>query len=442
MRRREFLTLPAAAAAPRPPDILILLADDLGWNDVGYHGSVIRTPYIDRLASQGVRFERFCAFPLCSPTRSALMTGRNSIRTGVSYATIEPFEPHGVPLQEHFLPQTLKAAGYQTAMAGKWHLGHTRRAFFPNARGFDHSYGCLNGRIDYYTHDREGGYDWHRDGRTSHDQGYSTDLIAAEAVRRIRERDRARPLFLYVAFNAPHMPLQPPPRFMDHYARIGDGQRRAFCAITEYMDDAIGRILAEVDRNTLVLFFSDNGGPTGRGASNTPLRAGKRSTYEGGIRVPAVIRWPGVLPAGRVSRQVITVMDLLPTLAAAAGAIPRNRLPLDGRNMWPAIASGKVEPRRDLFFATGGNSMFQYALYDADWKLVRTVSRKTGQATGELFRPEEDPEEKHDLAAAEPARVREMAARIERWRALYPSDGIFDAKKTGPAPKQWAEAAR
>jgi len=211
--------------------------------------------------------------------------------------------------------------------------------------------------------------------------------------------------------------------------------------MTEYMDDAIGRILAEVSADTLVLFFSDNGGPTGNGATNTPLRGGKRSTYEGGLRVPAVMRWPGMVKPGSVSRQIVTVMDLLPTLAASAGATPRNRLPLDGKNLWPALAGGKTEPREDVFFATGSDKAFQYALFQREWKLVRTVSRQGKPAANELFRPEEDPEERTDLASKEPERVRAMATRIDEWRALYPPDGIYEAKKTGPAPKQWAEAA-
>jgi arylsulfatase A-like enzyme len=455
--RRDFLSLPLAlpalrAAQPaRPPNIVILLADDLGWADVGYHHSEIHTPNIDRLASQGTRFERYYAFPLCSPTRSALMTGRSPIRLGVVYATIEPFDDHGVPVEEHFMPQTLKAAGYETAMTGKWHLGHTRRAFFPNARGFDHSYGFLNGRIDYYTHDREGGLDWHRDGKTDFEKGYSTELIGREAMRLIRERDRAKPLFLYVPFNAPHAPLHKPPRYMDNYAHIKDEDRRQFCATVQYMDDVIGRILATLDdehmtNDTLVMFFSDNGGPTGLGAKNTPLRGGKRSTYEGGIRVPMILRWPSRLKAGAVSNRVMTVMDVFPTFAGIAGTTPRNKLPLDGKNLWPALRSGRVEPREDLFFGTGSGSAFIYGVLHQEWKLVRTISRKDDKATNELFRIEEDPIEQHDVAAQHPDLVKDLSARIDRWRALYPSDGIIDPKKDAtpehPAPKQWAEAAR
>lgn len=176
--RRAFLSLPLVAAAKSAaislPNVLMFLADDLGWRDVGYHDSEIRTPHIDRLASEGVRFERFCSLPLCSPTRSALMTGRSPARLGIVYGTIGPFDSHGVPVEEHFISGSFRAAGYETAITGKWHLGHTHKKFLPNARGFEHSYGCLNGRIDYFTHDREGGYDWHRDCKTPWEKGYST----------------------------------------------------------------------------------------------------------------------------------------------------------------------------------------------------------------------------------------------------------------------------
>jgi arylsulfatase B len=198
--------------------------------------------------------------------------------------------------------------------------------------------------------------------------------------------------------------------------------------------------------DTLVMFFSDNGGPTGIGAKNTPLRGGKRTTYEGGIRVPMILRWPGHLKAGAVSNQVMTVMDVFPTFSAIAGTMPRNRLPLDGKNLWPAIGSGRVEKREDLFFGTGSGSAFLYGVLHQEWKLVRTISRKNQSATNELFHIDEDPTEQHDLAAQHPDLVKELAAKIDQWRALYPPDGIIDPKKEAPpgksAPKQWAEAAR
>jgi arylsulfatase A-like enzyme len=357
MNRRTFLTtsLSAAcaiggnsqAAAPRKPNVLIFLADDLGWHDVGYHGSEIRTPNIDRLASQGMRFERAYSFPVCSPTRSGLMTGRSPMRLGVAYTVIRPWCDYGVPVRERFMPQAFHDAGYQTAITGKWHLGHAYRKFLPRARGFDHAYGHLNGAIDYFTHEREGGLDWNRNGKSVREEGYSTFLLGAEAMRFIRQRDRNRPFFLYVPFNSPHAPLQAPPDYINKYSSIANNQRRSYAGMTDAMDETIGKVLGTLDEeglanDTLVLFFSDNGGPVGSGATNTPLRAGKGTTFEGGTRVPAVMRWPGHLKSGVVSNRVMSMMDYFPTLAGAAGIATGATLPLDGKNLWPAIA----RPRR------------------------------------------------------------------------------------------------
>lgn len=206
MDRRTFLASLAAAplAAKRQhPNVVVILADDLGWADVGFHGSEYRTPNIDLLASRSLELERFYSCPVCSPTRSAFVTGRYPMRLGTGFTVIRPWEDFGVSTEEHFIAQSFKAAGYQTAMAGKWHLGHSRAAYLPGARGFDHSYGHVNGAIDYFTHQRDGGLDWHRNGKGLREEGYSTDLIGAEAVRRITSRDKSRSLFLYVPFNSP-----------------------------------------------------------------------------------------------------------------------------------------------------------------------------------------------------------------------------------------------
>ena len=225
--------------------------------------------------------------------------------------------------------------------------------------------------------------------------------------------------------------------------------RRTYAAMNSAMDDGIGLVLQtlrenNLETNTVVFFFSDNGGQTGQGGCNLPLRAGKRSTYEGGIRVPAVMRWPARLKAGVESQQLFNVMDLFPTLAGMTGVKPRNRLSFEGRNMWPAIASGKVVAREDLIFGTGGGNFFQYCVYHGPWKLVRTISRQGKPTTNELFRIEEDPYEKTDLATKNQNLVKDLAARIDAWRALYPKDGILDPKKEAPpgkvAPKNWAEA--
>jgi len=437
------------AAAPQQPNVLIFLADDLGWNDVGYHGSEIHTPNIDRLASQGVRFERAYSFPLCSPTRSGLMTGRSPMRLGVAYSVVRPWSRYGVPVQERFMPQAFKAAGYQTAIAGKWHLGHAYKKFLPRSRGFDHAYGHVNGAIDYYTHERDGGLDWNRNGASVREEGYSTFLLGDEAMRFIKRRDRDKPFFLYLPFNSPHAPLQAPPEYINKYERIGDQRRRTFAGMVDAMDVTIGKVLANLDEegiagNTLVLFFSDNGGPVQLGARNTPLRAGKATTFEGGTRVPTVMRWPGHLKAGGVSQQVLSMMDYFPTLAAAAGVAPGNTLPLDGKNLWPLITSGKVEPREDIFFAQGSGGKVRLSVHHREWKLVRETPASGGEGNNYLFHIEEDPAESNDLSAKNPRLVADLVRKIEDWRKLHPAEGTRDVPVPADwqAPKLWAEAAR
>lgn len=454
MNRRTLLTAPwislagvrAAAPAGRP-NIVIILADDLGSADLGYCGGEIETPHLDRMAAQGVRFERFYSFPLCSPTRSALMTGRCPVRFGVMYEVIKSFSSYGVPPEEHFLPETFRAAGYQTAMAGKWHLGHARVQYLPNSRGFEHSYGHLNGALDYFKHVADGSPDWHRNGKSLREEGYSTDLIADEAVRLIQGRDRGRPIFLYLPFNAPHGPLQAPERLLRKYATL-PGPRRTYAAMADAMDAAVGRVMAALDEeglreNTLVLFLSDNGGHLPAGSSNGSLRGAKATAFEGGIRVPALMRWPGRLGGNVLARQVTTVMDVLPTLAAAAGIAPANRLPLDGRNLWSEIAGGKSVPREDLFFGVESRGMFRLAIFHGEWKLVREASQ-TGEASDYLFRIAEDSNEKNDLAAKHPGVVKDLAGRIVKWRALHPPAGTRATDAPPPGwrpPAQWAEAA-
>jgi arylsulfatase A-like enzyme len=354
-----------------------------------------------------------------------------------------------VPVRERFMPQAFHDAGYQTAITGKWHLGHAHKKFLPRSRGFDHAYGHVNGAIDYFTHERDGGLDWNRNGKSVREEGYSTFLLGAEAQRFIKGRDRARPFFLYVPFNSPHAPLQAPAEYIDKYANIPDPKRRSYAAMTDAMDTTIGKVLGTLNEegiaeNTLVLFFSDNGGPVQSGATNTPLRAGKGTTFEGGTRVPTVMRFPGRLKAGGVSRQVMSMMDYFPTLTAAAGVQPGNTLPFDGKNLWPAIAGGKVEARDDIFFVVGTAGVDRYGVHQREWKLVREAPRSGGGAKNYLFHIEEDPTESNDLSAKNPKLVAELTQRIEEWARLHPSDGVRDtgAPKGYKAPALWVEAAR
>jgi len=450
VNRRIFLSGCAASALQSAdqntqPNVVVLLADDLGWADVGFHDSEIQTPNIDRLSREGTRLERFHSCPVCSPTRASLMTARSPIRYGVMYTVIRPWASYGVPVEEHFMPQSFQAAGYQTAITGKWHLGHSQVKYLPNSRGFDHAYGHVNGAIDYYTHERDGGLDWNRNGKSLREEGYSTDLIGAEGVRVIKGRDRSKPLFLYMPFNAPHAPLEAPKVLLDKYANLRDKdpKRRSYAAMVDALDTAIGRVLATLDEegmreNTLVLFFSDNGGPINFGARNAPLRNGKGTTFEGGTRVPAIVRWPGHVKAGARLNQRMSALDVFPTLADAVGVKLRNTLPLDGKNMWPAITSGRIEPREDLLLAVDSGQKTYYCVHHDEWKLVREGSKDY------LFRPAEDPGEANDLAGQHPEIVKDLVARVDKWRVLYPAGGVrmSDRPPAGyTAPKLWAEAA-
>jgi arylsulfatase A-like enzyme len=397
-----------------------------------------------------MRFDRAYSFPVCSPTRSGLMTGRSPMRLGIAYTVIRPWSNYGLPVEERIIPQAFHDAGYQTSMTGKWHLGHAYKKFLPRSRGFDHTYGHVNGAIDYFTHERDGGLDWNRDGVSVREEGYSTFLLGAETIKLIKQRDKSRPFFHYLPFNAPHAPLQAPPDYIDRYANIKDEKRRRYAAMTEAMDGTAGKVLAALDEegiadNTLVLFFSDNGGPTGSGATNMPLRAGKATAFEGGIRVPAIMRWPGHLKPGSSSQQVMTMMDYFPTLTGAAGVKPGNKLPMDGKNLWPAITSGKVEPRDDIFFAVESNNALRFAVHRREWKLVREVPQSKGEPKDYLFHIEDDPNEKNDVADKNPKLVADLVENLERWRKLYPANGVreeYGLPKGYQAPKQWVEAAR
>ncbi|MBT8139918.1 MAG: arylsulfatase [Gammaproteobacteria bacterium] len=464
-------------AAAAKPNVVVMLADDLGWNDVGFHGGDIDTPSLDRLAKEGVELNRFYTTPICSPTRAALMTGRDPIRLGVAYAVILPWSNAGIHPDEHFLPQTFQAAGYQTAMVGKWHLGHSQMTFHPNNRGFDHFYGHLHTEVGFYPpFSNQGGKDFQRNGVSINDEGYETFLLGDEVSRYIRERDKGKPFFVYMPFIAPHTPLDAPQNLQDKYADINtdlaparskqtDHTRRLakmtlqksarpmFAAVVDGMDQAIGQVLDTLDSegiadNTIVVFFSDNGGAAYSvgGADNAPLRGGKGEVFEGGIRVVSLLRWPAELAGGKRMEQIMTVMDLFPTLAEAAGIEAQNERKFDGRSMWPAIKNGKRQPRDELVYFTSETPIRgQIALtaFNDDWKLVQELEQ--GQlsidVTNHLFNINEDPYEYNNLAQEHPEVVRELAEKIYDWRALYPISGTRSELAPPPgwrAPLDWA----
>lgn len=394
--------------ATTPPNIVLIIADDLGWGDVGFHDGVARTPNLDTMAKRGIELNRFYVQPLCSPTRAALLTGRSPIDVGVT----QPVggEQPGLSLHEHLMPESFGDAGYQTALVGKWHLGGGRREgdeYLPHHRGFDHFYGHVGGGIDYYTHAPGGRdrIDWQRNGQTIDEPGYSTDLIADEAVRLIEGRDASRPLLLVVSFNAVHTPLSAPQDLIDGYAGKGNEQARTYYAMIEAMDRGVGRVIAAIDeagmtRNTLVMFFSDNGPARSVDASSTgPLNGAKGSVLEGGVRVPALMVWPGVLPAGEVREQVAYVEDVFPTFAGLADVTPGNSEPLAGIDLWPALRDDRSVPTRIRRVLSKRGA----SVTDGRWKLVSI--RRGQHTTTALYDLQGDPNETLDLAEEHPAIV-------------------------------------
>jgi len=414
----------AGAAAPRP-NIVYLLADDLGWGDVGWHGSEIKTPNLDKLAAAGARLEQFYVQPVCSPTRAALMTGRYPMRHGLQVGVVRPWAQYGLPLEERTLPQGLKQAGYETAIVGKWHLGHYRPDYLPTRRGFDHQYGHYNGALDYFTHFRDEGFDWHRDDHVSRDEGYSTHLLAREAVRLIDAHDTSRPLFLYVPFNAVHGPHQVPEKYKKPYEHLPE-PRRTYAGMLAALDEAVGQVVTAIDRkglrkDTLILFSSDNGGPNpGRVTSNGPLRGAKATLYEGGVRVPALAAWEGHIKPGSVVNEPMHAVDWYPTLLGLAGASTDPSRPLDGRDIWATITAGKPSPHDAILLnatPTAG------AVRVGTWKLILRAPGAKGiddiegadtsapaleRWTPELFNLADDPNERHNLAGAKPEKVVEL----------------------------------
>jgi len=409
------LLAPGARAADAPrPHILYILADDLGFADVGFHGSDIRTPNLDRLAAEGAELAQFYTQPLCTPTRAALMTGRYPLRYGLQVGVIPSGAGYGLDTDEFLLPQALNAVGYRTALVGKWHLGHADQKYWPRQRGFDSFYGPLVGEIDHFKHEAHGVTDWYRDNDLVREEGYDTDLFGAEAVRLVGAHDPKTPLFLYLAFTAPHTPFQAPQSYLDLYPDIADPSRRAYAAMITAMDTAIGKVVDALEargmrRDTLIVFHSDNGGTrnkmfVGEGAvagdlpaSNAPLRDGKGSLYEGGTRVVALANWPGRIAPGQADG-VMHVVDMLPTLARLAGADLARSKPLDGQDAWPALAAGRAG-RGEVVYNVDPT---QGAVRDGRWKLVwhAVLPPKV-----ELFDLAADPAETADLAARHPDKV-------------------------------------
>jgi len=401
-----FAWVPEAAAQTAKPNVVVIIADDLGWNDIGTRNPKIVTPNLVKLAKEGVELGRFYAYPLCSPARAGLLTGVLPRRLGL-VNVIMPGQA-GITKATPTLAAKLKSAGYTTSLVGKWHLGNQNPAL---SVGFDHFYGFMGGEVDYLKHtDKRGKPDWQRDGKQIEESGYTTYLFADEASKQIRARDKSKPFYLQVAFNAPHIDLAAPEDLVAKHKSDG-----LYGAVVEGLDIGIGRILATLDDqglrdNTLVVFISDNGAPRPTG-SNAPLRGYKGSVDEGGIRTPAIVRWPKHVPAGVKLDQPVAIVDLFPSIAAAVNLPLTAELKIDGVNQWPAIAGGKTLPRPAFLVASA-----DIALFDGDWKLVET---NAGQRT--LYNLKADLSESKDLFAAQPEQAAKLGAQLDTLKKDLPA---------------------
>jgi len=433
----------AQAPSARRPNIVLMVADDMGWAEPGFNGGdAVLTPNMDRLAAQGVKLTQFYTHSVCAPTRGALLTGRYAFRTwmdwrsedfgkpsylaklGLKLAHNERGEPtrmiHALDTNERTVAEVLREAGYFTVITGKWHCGEWLDEHLPMGQGFMHQYGHYAWGIDYnnYTipHNapaRFAVYDWHRNQQPLFEQGYSTDLFANEAVRLIAEQPEDRPFFIYVPFNAVHGPIEDVPRYTDRYSKRE--------AALKCLDDAVGRIVGAVDQHgfadeTLVIFTNDNGGL--RPEMNKPYRGTKNTTFEGGVRVPCVMRWPGKIAPGGSNDGMMHVVDLLPTFAKLAGANAQGSRPLDGMDMTGVILDGAPSPRREIVFEVAGSVRLP-TIRSGDYKLMGEM----------LFNVAEDPTESNDVAKQHPEVVKRLSARLDAYaRQRPPLESVLGAE--------------
>ena len=449
-----FALATLSTSAADQPNIVFLLADDLGWADPGYNGGNPElTPHIDTLRAQGSSFTSFYTHSVCAPTRSAILTGRYAFRSwmdwrsedfgkptylaklGMKLAHNERGEPtrmlHALDTRERTIGEVLKDAGYFTALIGKWHCGEWLPEHLPMGQGFMHQYGHYAWGIDYtnYTipHNspaRFAVYDWHRNQKPVVEQGYATDLFANEAVRLISEQTADKPFFLYIPFNAIHGPLESIPRYTEQHSKRD--------AAIKCLDDAVGQIVGAIDQygfgdNTLVIFTNDNGGL--RDEFNAPYQGTKNTTYEGGVRVPCVMRWPGKIAPGDVNDAMIHVVDLLPTFATIGkGTVEGGLKPLDGLDMTETLTGAKPSPRTEIVFEIEGSVRIP-TIRSGDYKLMGDV----------LYNVVKDPAEKTDIAAKHPDVVTRLKARLKEVNAERPplSDVIGTNPQLMDPPLPW-----
>jgi len=433
IHRRQFLASITAAAfaqlpkAPKPPNVLLILIDDMGYADVGCYGAKdILTPHIDRLAREGVRLtDCYLNGPVCTPTRCGLMTGRYQQRFGLEWALSPGQKGYGLSSQNRTIAYYLKQAGYATGMFGKWHLGYEPEVG-PNRHGFDEFYGLLSGNVDHYSHQEiNNEEDWFENTTPIKAEGYSTELIRDRTLRFL-DTHANQPFFAYVPFNSVHWPFQAPGRPGDVRTRptwFEGSREKDYKPMLESIDSAIGQMLAKLEAkgvldDTLVIFTNDNGGE--RLSDNRPFFHHKATLWEGGIRVPGILRWPKRLPKGKVSAQPAMSMDLMATIMDVCGLQPDPGQPLDGRTLLPVISGQKPIEERTFFWRINRADRKQRACRRGKWKWI------SDSEFNQLFDLTVDPGERNDLAYQHPQLAKELETLTNEWEAML---------KKNPPPK-------
>ena len=455
MKRRLIYSLGGVmlfsqCASQTKPNVVIILADDLGWGDVGFHGSDIATPNIDQLAANGIEMTRFYTAPISSPTRAGMLTGRYPNRFGIRKTVINPWRDYGLDLTEETLADVLGKEGYTNrAIIGKWHLGHARQAYYPLNRGFTYFYGFLNGNVDYFTHIKDGELDWHKNWDSSYDEGYTTDLLSNEAVKFISQQSAESPFLLYLAYNAPHFPFQAKPEDIEVYAanpkfakdkdNLTKEELRncTYAAMVTCMDMGIGRVMDELQRtgqldNTIVLFFSDNGADIG---SPGRLRGKKGTEWDGGVRSPAVIMWKNGFRQPRIVDQVTGFVDILPTLCEILNVKTPPKKEFDGISVYSVLKGNRDYIKRDLYLGCG-------AIVNQDYKLILPGQNNSMRDVKEdyFISYKDDPYEKKnskDVNPQEMARLKKLVLEYDALPAAVDELNQGAGRENFVAPKEW-----
>lgn len=459
----------ANPGAPSKPNVVFILADDYGYNDVGYHArghhSDMKTPFLDKLASEGIKLENYYVQPICTPTRSQLMSGRYQIHTGLQHSYLHPDQPSGLPLDNVILPQQLQSCGYDTHMIGKWHLGDYKTEYAPWKRGFNTYYGYLTGGEDYYTkaycYGKDGcGVDfWTEKGPDNSTWGeYSAHVYAKRVKDVLNVRDKTKPMFLYLAFQSVHAPMQAPASYVEPFSYIKDHNRRIYGGMVAALDEAVMNVTKHLEEagilnNTIIVFSTDNGGQTLGGGNNWPLRGRKRTLWEGGVKGVGFVYGKPIKKQGVTHNGLLHVSDWLPTILSATECpVVAGTPPLDGFNQWKAITQEQPSPRTEilhnidpLFFrgqqfngqlngASGFNTSVHAAFRSGPWKILTgdpgfdewvkppeyvqkleettATKRKVSPSSIQLYHIETDPYEEHELSEYFPSVVEEMLARL------------------------------